>query len=261
MNNFVEKYNDNRKTSGVGGALYFKKPSDSKYAFAFATGTIPSFVGDTNTYDAFVITEQYAGKTEGQQTLEKQDIPVMWHRDMKMRAIELSEMGELDWLVVAPDYSAEQITGTLTYKRGDLGDSTLEGTMSITPSAMTPDKILDCRSMLMPTCKFAKNGVETIVPDSVKLSAGDGTTEINLPLDSGVTVATRVLDGMGNEVADAKLTVSEWTANTAEKITLTGKNTSGGNTEYYLVEIKISESGKQSWRQTVAVEVPATEAA
>lgn len=261
MNNFVEKYNDNRKTSGVGGALYFKKPSDSKYAFAFATGTIPSFVGDTNTYDAFVITEQYAGKTEGQQTLEKQDIPVMWHRDMKMRAIELSEMGELDWLVVAPDYSAEQITGTLTYKRGDLGDSTLEGTMSITPSAMTPDKILDCRSMLMPTCKFAKNGVETIVPDSVKLPTGDGTTEINLPLDSGVTVETRVLDGMGNEVADAKLTVSKWAANTAEKLTLTGSNTAEGNTEYYLVEIKISESGKQSWRQTVAVEVPATEAA
>ena len=97
MNNFVERYNENRKISGVGGALYFKKPSDEKYAFAFATGTIPSFVGDTNTYDAFVITEQYAGKTEGQQVLEKQDLPVMWHRDMKARAIELSNMGELDF--------------------------------------------------------------------------------------------------------------------------------------------------------------------
>lgn len=256
--NFVEKYNDTRKMSGVGGALYFKKPSESKYAFAFATGTIPSFVGDTNTYDAFVITEQYAGKTEGQQTLEKQDLPVMWHRDMKARVIELSEMGELDWLVVAPDYTAEQITGTLTYKRGDLGDSSLEGTVSITPNSMTPDKILDCRGMLMPTCKFAKNGVETVVPDSIKLTYGDSVVDINLPLDSTVTVSTRILDGMGNVVESPKITLSSWTANTAEKITITGTNSESTQTEYYLVEITISESGKQSWKATIAVEVPNT---
>ena len=258
MNNFVEKYNEHRKISGVGGALYFKKPSDEKYAFAFATGTIPSFVGDTNTYDAFVITEQYAGQTEGQQTLEKQDIPVMWHRDMKARAIELSEMGELDWLVVAPDYTAEQITGTLSYKRGDLGDSTFEGTITITPSAMTPDKILDCRGMLMQTCKFAKNGIETIVPDEIKLEYGDSVATVNLPLDTDTTVSTRVLDGMGNVATSPKITLGTWTASTNEKITITGTNDTGSQTEYYLVEITISATGKQSWKSTIAVSVPNT---
>lgn len=261
MNNFVERYNENRKISGVGGALYFKKPSDEKYAFAFATGTIPSFVGDTNTYDAFVITEQYAGKTEGQQVLEKQDLPVMWHRDMKARAIELSNMGELDFLVIAPDYTAEQITGTLTYKRGDLGDSTFEGTISITPSSMTPDKILDCRGMIMETCKFAKNGVETIVPDEIILEYGNSTATINLPLDAGITVKTRVLDGMGNVVSSPKISLSTWTASSAEFITITGTNSATMQEEHYLVEIEISATGKQSWKATVAVTVPATTSA
>lgn len=257
---FVEEYTDNRKISGVGSALYYRNPGSVKFAFAFPSGTIPSFVGDTNTYDAFSTTEPYAGKTEGQQTLDKIDIPVMWHRDMKARLIELQNMGDLEWLVVAPDYSAEQVTGTLTYKRGDLGDSNSEGTATITPSTMTPDTILDCRSMLMPTCKFAKNGVQTTVPDSIDLETATGTYTLQLPLDSGITVATRILDGMGAEVSSPKITVSEWTASTAEKLVITGTNSSGGQTEYYLVEITISAEGKQSWKQTVAVSVPKVQA-
>lgn len=251
MENFVFKYNENRKISGVGGALYFKKPTESKYAFAFATGTIPSFVGDVNTYDAFVITEQYAGKVQGQQSLDKIDLPVMWHRDMKARVIELSAMGELDFLVVAPDYTAEQVTGTIAYRRGDLGDSAFEGTVSITPSAMSDDKILDCRGLLKETCKFAKNGVETVVPDSVVCDTA--SKEISLPLDSGVTATCRVLDGMGNAVlTGAKLSATYAT----DKITLSNTNTTGTATEYYLVEVKISASGKQDWKSTIAVECP-----
>lgn len=252
MSNFVFEYNEDRKVSGVGGAVYFKTPSESKYAFAFATGTIPSAVGDVNTYDAFVITEKYAGKVAGQQTLEKMDLPVMWHRDMKARLIELSEMGELDFLIIAPDYTADQITGTLSYKRGDLGDSTFEGIASITPNSMSPDKILNARSLIKGTAKFAKNGIATIIPDSIKLEYGDSSYEVALPLDATITPTTRVLDGMGNVVDTPKLTATVG----SEKITLVGSNNGGTEPLYYLVEIKISESGKQDWKATIAVEVP-----
>lgn len=254
MNNFVFEYNEDRKTSGVGGALYFKKPTESKYAFAFATGTIPSVVGDVDTYDAFVMTERYKGKTQGQQNLDKIDLPVVWHRDMKARCIYLESLGELDFLIISPEYTAEQITGTLAYRRGDLGDSTFEGVVSITPATMNPDKILDARSMLMPTCKFQKNGVASIIPDSVKLAYGDSVESISIPLDTGVTAKTRILDGMGNVVEDANISANYAT----EKLTITGENSTGTQTEYYLVEIEISETGKQSWKSTISVEVPNT---
>lgn len=258
MPKFVLKYNDTRKQSGVGGALYFKEASDSLYSFAIACGTIPSFASDITTYDAFVLTEEYAGETQGQKQLDTQDIPFMWHRDNIRRARMLESMGALDWLIVAPDYSAEQITGPCSARRNDLGDSTLEGVLSITPNAMAPNQIYDCRSLLKPTCKFEKNGVATIVPESIDLEYGDSEVTVNLPLDSGVTVATRILDGMYNVAASPKITLSTWTAGTAENIRITGTNSSGSQTEHYLVEITISEAGKQSWTQTIAVSVPAT---
>lgn len=256
MNNFVFQYDETRKQSGVGGAVYFKRPDDMKYSFAFACGTIPSSVGDVDTYDSFIITEKYKGKTEGQQSLEKIDLPVVWHRDMKARCIELAEMKELDFLIIAPDYTAEQITGTLSYKRGDLGDSTLEGTVSITPNSMSDDKILNARGMLQGTVKFEKNGTPSIIPDTINLAFGDSVSEVSLPLDTGVTVITRILDGVGKEVVAPKLSVSAWTADTAEKLVFTGSNGTGKSEEFYLVEIKISKKDNQSWKQTIAVNVP-----
>ena len=59
---------------------------------------------------------------------------------------------------------------------------------------------------------------------------------------------------MGEEVEDAKVSASY----ASEKLTITGANSAGTQTEYYLVEIEISETGKQSWKSTISVEVPNT---
>ena len=66
---------------------------------------------------------------------------------------------------------------------------------------------------------------------------------------------------MGNVVSSPKISLSTWTASSAEFITITGTNSATMQEEHYLVEIEISATGKQSWKATVAVTVPATTSA
>lgn len=251
-NNFVHEYDDHRAISGIGGALYFKKPSDTKYAFAFATENIPSVRGDVESYEFSIITSPFKGQTEGQMTLDKKDVPVLWHRDMISRLKEIAGMGELDFLAVAQDYSADQFTGTLQFKRDDISGDTLKGTVTIIPSAATTDYILDCRSMLMLTAKF-----KSIIPDRVKLPTTATPETISVVADgTDVIGATPTITDGATGAASTKITAA-WANGT---LTLTNAN-SGGTavTEYVVVTLTVSgvsEGSKQDWKASIAVEVP-----
>lgn len=248
MNNFVNKYDEKRAISGIGGALYFKKPTDSHYMFAFPCESIPSVRGDVETFEFSVITSEFKGQTEGQMSLDKKDIPVLWHRDMIARLEELAEMGELDFLAISPDWSADKFTATLTFKRDDMANDTLKGTVTIIPSAADDDHILDCRNMLIPTVKFIST-----VPDTIKLDATETPKTKTVKVTDGASVTCKVIDGATREVS-TKATAS-W-ANGVLTITNANKGT-GATTEYLVIELVAAKTNYQSWRSTITLTVPA----
>lgn len=248
-NTYVNEFDDKRAISGIGGALYFKEPTDSLYAFAFPCESVPSVRGDVDTYEFNIITSRFKGQTEGQISLDKKDVPVLWHRDMIARLQEIADMGELDFLAVAQDYSADQFTATITFKRDDMANDTLKGTVTIIPCATEGDYIADCRSMLKPTVKFISQ-----IPNEVKLKYGDSVVAVDAKVTTGATVACEVVDG-ATGAASQKATAT-WSA---DKVTITGVNDTGSKTEYLLVKLTASLANYQSWSCTIAISVPNTE--
>ena len=235
---FIQRYDDSRAITGVGSALFVKLPSETKFHLFLALETTPFVVGETASHEFSLTTSPFIGKVKGKTTLDNKDVEFLWHRDNLVRLQEFDGL-TLDFLAIAPDYTAQQFRASFSYKPNDLVDDVAKGTLTLIPNSVE-DPIIDCRDLIMGTVV-----VTNAIQDSFVLATAAGT-------------ATQVieLNTSGATVTITSNTTAVSATETSGVITITGNNVSLTDIAYGILTVVVSKTGLASSTTTIAVEIP-----
>ena len=238
MADFIQRFDDNKALSGVGSALMFKLPSETKYHLFVALETTPFVVGETASHDFNLTTSPFIGKVEGKTTLDNKDVEYLWHRDNLVR-LEKYKGQTLDFMAVGKDYTAQQFRASYKHRPNDQADDVAKGTLTLIPMS-AQDPIVDCRDLLMGTVVITN----AIQDEIILASATEKFTQV---VETNVASAT-ITPTSNNTAATV--------AYADGKVTITGANESETDIAYAIVTIKASKTGYADSETTIAVEVP-----
>lgn len=182
--------------SGEGLALVYKLPSETKYHILCALETVPSIMGQAESIEYDVTTDNAKGKIKGKLTLEEADVSFMGNRDtytvmksLKNQQIQFATLNLNDW-------TAWKFVAEISYKQDEAtsGDI-LKGTLHLTPSSAEEDFTNDFYDLYQDTITF-----ESIINPSIEI-AEDEVYTVNVITDPAG--ATCTVENTGASIATA----------------------------------------------------------
>ena len=244
----IDMYEGRKPTSGVGCALYVKFPTDTKYHIAMPLETIPSITGSPNSIEFDLTTSDVIGHVKGKMQLEDGETEFFAHRDNFNIAKKMVEAGELDFLIVNPDYTGWKFTAEVDYRQNEVTASDLlKGTLTIIPSSIDKEYYDNVYDLIMPTVKF-----KSAIPDTITLKNVTDKQVINVLLEpTEATVAVSYLSDGYESSGTSTVATAVYATN---QLTITAKAVGSE-----VIKLTASLSEYASWETFIHVVVLAGE--
>lgn len=244
----LQQYCDNRPHTGYGTQLMYKEGDEAKYHLLIPLETVPTVTGSIETYDFDILTCTSRGQLSGKESLESADNDFMWHRDNIHRLKQLRGK-TLNMLKVHADFTAEAFVGTIEFTSQEVSAEVDRGTITITPTSIDKDYILNCRDIIQPTAWF-----ETVIPDVINVGTTAATLSVTVR-PTNATISGVYIDEKGNTKSSSSL-FKPFTAPTVTDgvATLSFERATNGSAGSEIIALTISATGYAPWTTTIVLE-------
>lgn len=227
---FIETKDNGRIHNPYGSALLVDEHNEGFYSLTIPLEGIPTVVGDAETFDYNILTEISKGRTKGKVEVETATTDFFLTKENVYRLDQLK--GKiLPYMIFYGNHIGMLFNAELSYRTNDVdnGDN-LKGTLTITPSSIEGDLVLDARPFVKQTLSLSGT-----IPQEVIFTADQSTFKYKCEVANGKSVTGKATVQGENS---AKFT-AKWADG---ELTLT--NTSGAAGDVAMVEITFTDETK-----------------